>query len=237
MPRSNRIDLPGLPQHIVVRGNNRNRIFFADADRALFLKLLGDGARETSCDIHAFVFMPNHVHLLATFHARGDMSRLVQDIGRVYVKYVNATYKRTGGLYEGRFFSSLVESSRYFITCMRYIELNPVRAGLVARPGDFDWSSFGQNVDGEPSGLITPHPEYLSLGRDREQRGGNYRRLFDRELDKADIDAIRRSVRTCRPLGSEMFARSVESTLNRTVTRAPQGRPRTRLKGSDPIDA
>lgn len=229
MPRSNRIDLPGLPQHIVVRGNNRNRIFFADADRSLYLKLLGDAARERSCDVHAFVLMPNHVHLLATFHERGEMSRLVQDIGRVYVKYVNATYKRTGGLYEGRFHSSLVESTRYFITCMRYIELNPVRAQLVPRPGDFDWSSFGQNINGEPSGLITPHPEYLSLGRDPEQRGANYFRLFDRAFEKSDIDAIRRSVNTGRPLGSEIFVKGVESTLNRTVSCAPQGRPRTRL--------
>jgi putative transposase len=225
MPRSSRIDLPGLPQHVVVRGNNRNPIFFRDFDRALFLKLLGTARADRSCAVHSFVLMPNHVHLLATPYERGALSRMVQDVGRIYVHHVNTTYKRTGGLYEGRFYSSLVESSRYFLTCMRYIELNPVRAGLAARPTDYEWSSYGNNVTGDPTGLITAHPEYLALGADAHRRAAAYRRLFDEAVDGAEIDRIRQCAKQGRALGSELFCEAVEATLKRPVTCQPQGRP------------
>jgi putative transposase len=169
--------------------------------------------------------MSNHVHVLATAYESGGLSRLIQDVGRVYVKHVNTTHGRTCGLYEGRFHSSLVESSRYFLTCMRYIEMNPVRAGIASRPGDHLWSSFGQNVTGEPTGLITAHAEYLALGSDSRSRGATYLRLFDDDVGPEEIDAIRQSVRQGGVLGSDLFRRAVEATLNRRASCLPQGRP------------
>jgi putative transposase len=225
MPRQPRIAFPGLPQHLIVRGNDRRAIFFCDRDRSCFLKHLGEASTERACDVHAFVLMDNHVHVLATANDAGGLSKMMQDVGRSYVKYINSTYKRTGTLYEGRFKSSLVETSRYFLACMRYIELNPVRAGLAGMPGDFPWSSFGQNATGEPMGLVTAHPEYLALGVDAASRSDAYLRLFDEPVDDVELSAIRTSVRQGRALGSALFCQALQATLGRHVSTAPRGRP------------
>jgi putative transposase len=166
MPRAPRIDFPGLPQHLVVRGNDRNLVFFSDQDRLHFLKCLGEAREKGGCDIHAFVLMSNHVHILVTPRVEGGASRMIQDLGRAYVRHVNNLHSRSGTLYEGRFKSSIVETARYFLACMRYIEMNPVRARLAQHPASYRWSSFGQNITGDPGGLVTPHAEYLALGRD-----------------------------------------------------------------------
>lgn len=225
MPRSPRIDLPGLPQHLIVRGNNRGGIFFREADRLVFLKYLGEASREDRCDVHSFVLMDNHVHLLATGNGPMSLSRMMQDVGRRYVKYVNSAYGRTGALYEGRFKSSLVETSSYLLTCMRYIELNPVRARMVRSPEEFQWSSFRQNASGDPTGLISAHPEYLALGADRVRRGMAYVSLFEGGIRESDLAAIRASGRMGRALGGERFCAALESTLRRPVRVVRQGRP------------
>jgi len=169
--------------------------------------------------------MPNHVHLLATTGTPLGLSKMMQDVGRAYVKYVNSRYKRTGALYEGRFKSSLVETRRYFLACMRYIELNPVRARMVAHPAQFPWSSFGQNITGDPSGLLAPHPEYIALGADVERRALAYAELFEDQMDETELMSIRQCARQGRALGSEKFCEAVENTLGRRVTFAPPGRP------------
>src|SRR2546422_6579877 len=161
MPPSPRIDVPGFPQHLIARGNNRGPCFFNDRDRRVFLKYLGEACVIHECDVHALVLMTNHVHLLATGKRPGSISRTMQSVERRYSRYVNSAYGRTGTLYDGRFKSSIVETGAYFLACMRYIELNPVRAGMVAMPADFAWSSFRQNSSGLPKGLITAHAEYL----------------------------------------------------------------------------
>jgi putative transposase len=217
-----------LPQHVVVRGNDRSDIFFCDDDRLAFLKLLGEARRERECEIHAFVLMRNHVHLLATGVAPFAISRMMQDIGRAYVKRINSRYERTGTLYEGRFKSSLVESHSYFLACMRYVEMNPVRAGLASHPSTFPWSSFGQNASGEPSGLITPHAEYLGLGRDAPARRRAYLQLFDVGASEQEVAAIRECAQQGRALGSDQFCKALEGTLLRSVRVVPQGRPARR---------
>jgi putative transposase len=226
MPRTPRIDLPGLPQHLISRGNNRHDIFFCDADRGVFLQYLANSCADNGCAVHAFVLMSNHFHLLATGSRPKAISRMMQDLGRRYVLYVNKRHSRTGALYEGRFRSSLVETSSYFLTCMRYIELNPVRAGMVRTPGDFPWSSFGQNTGGDPSGLVTPHAEYLQLSADAHRRGEAYLRMFDDVIDDNRLKAIRESVQMNRALGGEQFCKAIEATLRRPVKVTPQGRPR-----------
>jgi putative transposase len=225
MPRAKRLDVPGLPHHVWIRGNDRRAVFFSDADRSRFLECLGEARAKRLCEIHAFVLMTNHVHVLATPQSPAGLSRMMQDLGRKYVRYVNTSHDRTGGLYEGRFKSSLVETSSYFLTCMRYIELNPVRAGMVEHVAQYPWSSFGQNVTGEPTGLITPHPEYLALGRDSRSRGEAYYRLFDEAIDPVHVDAIRQTVQQGCALGGEEFVRAVESMLGRTAAFVPHGRP------------
>ena len=228
MPRSPRIDFPGLPQHLIVRGNNHGDIFFRDGDRLVFLKYLAEACARDDCEVHAFVLMTNHVHLLATGNGSMSLSRMMQDVGRRYVKYVNTAYKRSGALYEGRFKSSLVESSSYFLTCMRYIELNPVRAGMTPSPAEYPWSSFAQNASGEPGGLVSAHPEYVALGADPARRAMIYVKLFEEAITDRHLAAIRESGRMGRALGSDRFCAAVEATLRRPVKVVRRSRPARR---------
>jgi len=140
MPRRARLNLPDVPLHIVQRGNNRQPTFFSEDDYVFYLACLRESAERHSCDVHAYVLMTNHVHLLVTPYQPDGASRLMQSVGRRYVQYVNYTYRRTGTLWEGRFKASLVESESYLLTCYRYIELNPVRARMVEDPTEYRWS-------------------------------------------------------------------------------------------------
>jgi putative transposase len=239
MPRQPRIDFPGLPQHLVVRGNDRQPIFFSDADRLHFLDCLGEARSRRCCDIHAFVLMSNHVHILATPRAPRASSRMMQDIGRAYVAHVNKAHGRTGALYEGRFKSSLVETTRYFLACMRYIEMNPVRAQMVSHPGAYEWSSYGQNITGEPGGLVTAHAEFLNLGRDAQERARSYVRLFDGPEDEEEVSAIRRGATQNGAVGTATYREALTSLLGQPVSFARRGRPTCSVpfsaeKGSDP---
>jgi putative transposase len=238
MPRSARIDLPGVPQHIVIRGNNRSDLFHTDNDRTVFLRLLRHAAETTGSQVHAFVPMTNHVHLLASGAKPGSLSSLVQSLGRRYAYYVNRAYERTGTLFEGRFRSSLVDSDRYLFTCMRYIELNPVRAGLVVNPGDYPWTSHRQNAGLEAFTWVIPTDEYRALGCDQVARGEAYRALFTLPLDAGDLDAIRKSTSKGCPFGSQGFVARTERLLGRPARTRPRGRPRKRAeaeKVSDPF--
>ena len=186
---------------------------------------LAEACGVNDCDVHACVLMTNHVHLLATGRASMALSKVMQDVGRRYARYVNSAYKRTGTLYEGRFKSSLVETRSYLLTCMRYIELNPVRAGMVRHPGDYPWSSFGQNVSGAPTGLVKPHAEYRQLGSTPERRGEAYRSLFEAVIPDSELVAIRESAEKSRALGGEAFCAGIEATLRRSVRVIRRGRP------------
>ena len=164
MPRPRRIDAPGYPQHVVQRGNNRQRVFFADGDRVAYLRLLCHHADQQHCRVHAYVLMDNHVHLLATPDLCGGLSRMMQAVNRTYVRRVNDRQGRTGTLWEGRFHSTVVDTDRYLLACQRYIELNPVRAGKVAHPGDYRWSSYRANARGRPNALLEPHSAFERMG-------------------------------------------------------------------------
>jgi putative transposase len=226
MPRAARIDLPGIPQHLISRGHNRATCFFRDQDRRIYLRYLSEAAAANECDIHAFTLMGNHVHLLATGRSGGAISRMMHVLGTRYARHVNEARDRSGSLYEGRFKSSPIESSRYFLTCMRYIELNAVRAGMVARPEDYAWSSFPQNAIGDPFGWLCPHAEYLGLGKNAVERRTAYRDLFARPFDDRDLAAIRAHIQKSRALGSEAFRSALGAALRREVGIVPVGRPR-----------
>jgi len=194
MPRSPRVVIPEVPVHVIQRGHNRAPTFRCADDFRRYRETLFEACQRVRCAIHAYVFMTNHAHLLITPEDRDDPARIMQAIGRRYVRYVNKRHRRTGALWEGRFRSSVIHSERYLFVCSRYIELNPVRAAMVHDPDQYRWSSFGHNAYGEPDELITPHASYLTLGSSAEERQTFYRALFEDPLDARTVDDIRRAV-------------------------------------------
>ena len=228
MPRQPRLDVPGVAQHVVQRGNDRQPCFFNDIDRVRYLDTLRELCLKSGCRVHAYVLMTNHVHLLLTPHAAGQIAWVLQALGRRYVRYINDRYARTGTLWEGRYKACLVDGEAYLLRCHRYIELNPVRAAMVSAPGDYRWSSFACNAHGAADPLVQPHAAYLALDVSAESRRMRYRQLFDEALDGDEIERIRRYLQGQYALGSERFQSSIEAMLRRRASPAPIGRPRRR---------
>ncbi len=226
MPRKPRFVVPGLPMHVVQRGNNRNPVFFDEQDYRAYLAWLKDGAERYGCAVHAYVLMTNHIHLLVTPEGDQSVSRLMQYVGRRYVPYVNHAYGRRGTLWEGRYKASLVDSDEYLLVCSRYIELNPVRAGMIKSPAAYPWSSYGANGQGATDGLVIPHPRYRRLGRSRAERQAAYRALFRGSVATEHLAAIRDALQTGTPLGNARFRDKIEATLKCRVGHARRGRPR-----------
>lgn len=233
MPRRPRIHLDGVPLHIVQRGHNRQPCFFADADYLAYLEWLSDAARHTGCQLHAYALMTNHVHLLLTPGDAQAVSRMMVSLGRRYVPYVNATYQRSGTLWEGRYKSSLIQSEAYLLACMRYIELNPVRAGLCPDPAYYRWSSYRANALGETSPLLTPHPLYTTLGADDASRQAAYRELFHQVLPDKTISDIRLALTQTQPLGNSRFFDAIEQATGQRREAKPRGRPHKPAQDAD----
>jgi putative transposase len=211
----------------VQRGHNRHATFFAAADYCFYLHCLYQAAQKYGCLVHAYVLMTNHVHLLATPCSPQAMSRVMQHVGRCYVRYVNDTYGRSGTLWEGRFRATLVDTERYFLTCCRYIELNPVRARIVETPEDYRWSSYRCNALGIADELVSPHGQYSALGTTDEQRWQAYRALFRDQIAEDDLQQIRLMTREGWPLGGEPFKNEIERLLDRVARPPKRGRPVT----------
>lgn len=207
------------------RGHNREPVFFEEQDYLEYLKILKRVSDACHCAIHAYVLMTNHIHLLLTPDAGDSISRLFQECGRQYVGYINQTYRRRGTLWEGRHKGIIVESTAYLLTCMRYIELNPVRAGIVARPEQYRWSSYPANALGEDNCIVSPHQEYVNLGQTFPQRREAYRSLFDAELTADELKRIRNCTQSGTPMGSERFKEQIERTVRRKVGGEKRGRP------------
>jgi putative transposase len=233
MARLPRLDLPNVPQHIVQRGNNRQAILFHDDDYGAYLEYLREALVKNDCQLYAFVLMTNHVHLLTLGEAPGGVSGLMQSVGRRYVRYVNATYRRSGTLFEGRFKSSLVDSERYLLTCMRYIELNPVRAGMVGDPGDYRWSSYRPRVGESVMDWLAEPEEYRRLAASPVTRALAYRELFKQPLAAYDLEAIRIHLNKDCALGSSKFQDDIETMVGRRAKIAPQGRPKKTKDGGE----
>ena len=226
MLRRPRIIASGVPFHIIQRGNNRQSCFFDDEDYQLYLDWLKECARNSGCSIHAYVLMTNHVHLLLTPAQSESAASLMKQLGQRYVQYINRTYKRSGTLWEGRFRSSIIEQQDYLFICQRYIEMNPVRASMVAHPGEYFWSSYQVNGQGKNSELVTPHALYLDLGQNDTERQLAYRELFRNELDPGKIDKIRKATNGNFVSGSDKFAKEISEMIDRRVTPGKAGRPR-----------
>lgn len=226
MPRIQRLCIPGLPLHIVQRGNNKETCFHGTPDNLAYLEALTYSASRYYADVHAYVLMTNHVHLLITPREQSSASRMMQFLGSKYVRRFNAVHQRTGTLWEGRFHSSIIDSDRYLLACYRYIELNPVRANMVATPAEYRWSSFRANALGEYDKVIEPHPQWLELGRTTAERCRKYRRLFDTPTGDDDFEALRFGTRKGIPTGPTGFRRRVEAILAKRIGSGRRGRPR-----------
>ncbi len=215
MPRLPRYAAPGLPQHVIQRGNNRSACFAVDADYRFFRDCLWTASEQHGCRIHAYVFMTNHVHLLMTPTSDTAIGKVMQSVGRRYVQRFNTTYGRTGTLWEGRYKATVIETESYLFACYQYIELNPVRAGLVANPRDYPWSSHRANAFGRHDRLVSPHDSYLALGRDEIERRAAYRGMFDIALDDSTVSEIRDATHKGWALGSKKFRREVAALVKR----------------------
>lgn len=242
MPRQPRLVLSDVALHVIQRGNNRTACFRETSDYLVYLANLHELSLKLGCSVHAYCLMTNHVHLLLTPSSQSACTDLMRDLGQRYVQYFNRRHGRTGTLWEGRFRSCIAASSDYVLACYRYIELNPVRAGMVPRPEDFSWSSHRVNIGQRTDSMILPHSEYLALASDIAKRHAAYRRLFERDLEASELEMIRRATKGGYPLTSEAFKSGLAST-GRRVERGRAGRPPKesgnqseleRKSGSDP---
>lgn len=222
MARHPRFCLPGYPQHVIQRGNNRDILFADDQDYRVYLEILGEASQRFGCAIHAYVCMTNHVHLLVTPIGESAISQTMQSLGRKYVQYFNHRYQRTGTLLEGRYKASLIDSDGYLLTCYRYIELNPVRAGMLEKPMRYSWSSHRYNAAGYTDSLVIEHPLYTQLGAGTEERRAAYRALFKRHISAKTLDNIRMATNKGWALGNDRFRQRIESLSKRQA--APKAR-------------
>jgi putative transposase len=232
MPRRARLTLADVPLHIIQRGNNRQDCFFAEEDYRFYLDCLEEYATASGCAVHAYVLMTNHVHLLVTPSGAESAGRMMKRLGQRYVQYVNRSYRRSGTLWEGRYRSCLVQEEAYLLACARYIELNPLRAGMVDHPSDYRWSSYRANAEGERDTLVVPHRLYRVLGSRSETRQAAYRALFRDDPAPAFLADIRRATNGNFALGDRGFQTRVASALGRRVTPGKPGRPRRKKVSS-----
>lgn len=232
MPRKPRYYLAGVPSHVIQRGHNRESCFAVPEDFRYYLQCLREACLTYEATVHAYVLMTNHVHLLMTPGKVDSISRVLQSVGRRYVHYVNASYSRSGTLWEGRHKSSLIDTEQYLMSCYRYIELNPLRAGIVNKPGDYPWSSYPANAHGKDDALTQPHDVYQALGRSDEARQRAYRELFRQPADPA-VQELRTAINLCVPVGSDRFKAQIERRLKQRISYRPRGRPRKEPPSND----
>lgn len=223
MNRRTRIVLEGIPVHHIQRGNNRCPVFVDDRDRHLYRSLLREGSERYGCSVHAYVLMTNHIHLLLTPARSDSVAKLTQWLGRKYVRRFNDRHERTGTLWEGRFRSSVIDSARYFLACSRYIDLNPVRAGLVSSPVQYRWSSHARLGHGHADVLVSEHPEYERLGSTPPERQKEYRELCVVNAASPEIDEIRRTIQRGEILGGEAFQKLLAARVGTLPSRHERG--------------
>ena len=228
MARLPRLIVPGQPHHVIQRGAGQQPIFLDTDDYLMFLRYLKEGARQFKVAVHAYVLMSNHLHLLASPADATGLARTMQWIGRYYVPYFNVKYARTGTLWQGRYKTAVIDSERYFLLCSRHIELNPVRAGIVAAPGDFRWSSYRHHVGLAHDPLITEHPLYWALGNTPFAREAAYQHLVDQTVSAQDASALTEATLKGWAIGSESFKKALEKDVQQRVTPVKAGRPRKR---------
>ena len=225
MARLPRLTLPGYPHHIIQRGNNRQMIFVDTQDFATMMALLAENAHKFAVAVHAYVLMDNHFHLLATPATAEALPLMMQAVGRSYVRYFNQRHARSGTLWEGRYRSTLIETERYLLACMVYIDLNPVRAGMVAQPGAWQWSSHAHYLGQRIDKLVTPHALYWALGNTPFAREAAYAGLVQAGIGIGDQAALTDAALSGWALGDPEFVAELQNKSPRRVAKARAGRP------------
>lgn len=227
MPRRARLSVPGIPWHIVQRGNNRGRCFFTPEDYRHYLDVLLEHSLLHQCAIHAYVLMTNHVHLLLTPATETSAANCMKAVGQFYTQFINRKYNRTGTLWEGRFKSCLTRDERYVLTCYRYIELNPVRAGMVGHPREYRWSSYATNGEGKADPIVSKHEHYLGLGPTDEARRETYRQLLISTLDETTLTELRTATTGNYMFGTRAEQDEIARTSGRRTRPGKRGRPKS----------
>ena len=230
MARLPRLTLPAYPHHVIQRGNNRQAVFSSAADHQMLLGLLGESARKFGVALHAYVLMDNHFHLLATPSTADGLPQMMQAAGRRYVRYFNDSQGRFGTLWEGRYRATVIDAERYLLPCMAYLDLNPVRAGLVAEAKDYPWSSHGHYAGLRVDSLLTPHPLVWALGNTPFAREAAYAELVRGGITLEQQDLLTRSALSGWALGGEDFLAELQKRTERRVTKNRAGRPPMALK-------
>lgn len=225
MARLPRLTLPDYPHHVIQRGNNRQAIFVTTADYRMLLDLLQEQAKKWDVAVHAYVLMSNHFHVLATPRTADGLPKMMQAVGRSYVRYFNSAQKRTGTLWEGRYKSTLIQAERYLLACMAYIDLNPVRAGLVLQAQDYPWSSHGHYLGLRTDRLITPHALYWELGNTPFAREAAYAELVQAGISPVQQSALTQATLSGWALGEPDFVADLQKRTERRITKSVAGRP------------
>jgi putative transposase len=227
MPRTARLRAPGLPLHIVHRGHNGEACFRTERDFERYLEVLEEASALYHCLVHAFVLMTNHVHLLVTPQEALSASLMMKKVAQKHAQVLNRREERVGSFWSDRFYSSVIQTDRYLLACHRYIELNPVRAGMVASPRYYVWSSYRHNAEGVACPILTPHSLYSELGHSAEARQRAYRSLFSETVDEAMLEQFRVATKSSRAVGDEDFHRELGGLLGTCTFARQPGRPRS----------
>ena len=225
MARLPRLAVPGYPHHIIQRGNNRQAIFASVADFQMLLSLLDENAQKFGVAVHAYVLMDNHFHMLATPATADGLPQLMQAVGRRYVRYFNDRQGRTGTLWEGRYRSTVIDTERYLLACMAYIDLNPVRAGLVREAADYPWSSHAHYAGQRADRLVTPHALFWTLGNTPFSREAAYAALVAQGIAPGQQEALTRAALGGWALGDESFVANLQKQISRRILKTKAGRP------------
>jgi len=225
MARLPRLTVTGYPHHVILRGNNRQDIFRDSADQQRMLGLLETHALEQQVDVHAYVLMSNHLHLLVTPRSENALPLMMQAVGRSYVRQFNQRHGRTGTLWEGRYRSTLIQTERYLLACMVYIDLNPVRAGMVAQAADYPWSSHAHYTGTRQDAWLTPHALYWALGNTPFARELAYAQLVQAGIEQSQQHALTSATLSGWALGEEGFVVGLQKLTPRRVRKAAAGRP------------
>jgi putative transposase len=237
MARLPRLVVPDQPHHVIQRGLDHRQIFQDAADHEFFLKWLREAAKMFKVAIHAYVLMPDHVHLLVSPADETGLARMMQWIGRQYVPYFNRKYNREGTLWKGRYRATVIDPESYFMTCCRYIELNPVRCEMVAEPADHQWSSYLHHIGAKQDPVVTDHAKYWALGNTPFDREAAYKELSERPLKADEVEQIRRATEKGWALGSDEFKETLAKKTARRLSPAKKGRPVKQIsRGSQSSD-
>ena len=226
MARLPRYYIKNQPQHVIQRGIDQQEIFFQEQDYQYYYDCLEAAAYNNNLKIHAYVLMPDHVHLLASPGNNDSISRTLQSLGRNYVQYYNECYGHSGTLWEGRYRATIIDSKHYLLPCSRVIETNPVRAGLVKTPKDYVWSSYQRNAYAKKNELITEHRIYSQLSATDKAKASAYRALFKKPVSEQELDTIMQATNKGWALGDSKFASKIEKLGGRRATPLPKGRPK-----------